>query len=238
MRILLILFSVGLMLSGCASPRMMATPEYQAREQLAGSLFRSDQAVLSDEAISKILNSKVVLPEKIKLAIMRYSRQDANKSRNYYGYYYRRDEEYIKLHQEYIDSVTQIILNNKRIVEATPLPDMITPKDATISILREAAVRLQADMLLVFDIQSDIYQKWTLFGGDQAKAYGTCEAILLDVRTGVIPFTAIITEDYITKKEKEDLNFDDTKKRAEKMAVLQALAKIGSELEEFLTKVP
>ena len=66
----------GLLLTGClaahkdAAP-LMSSSEYQARPPLEASLFPSDQAVLGDEAIKRILSSKVELPEKAKVAVMK-----------------------------------------------------------------------------------------------------------------------------------------------------------------------
>lgn len=53
----------------------------------------------------------------------------------------------------------------------------------------------------------------------QAKAYSTCEGFLLDVRTGLIPFSRTITKDYLATKEKRDANIKETMARAEEAHV-------------------
>src|SRR5437870_5472447 len=68
---------VGAVLSGCAKlPQgvtpMMARAEYSAKEPIATSLFPSDQAVLGDESVARILSSKLELPAKAKLALMKF----------------------------------------------------------------------------------------------------------------------------------------------------------------------
>ena len=71
---MLALALAGGLLSGCAkmpstlSP-VMATAGYAAKEPIATSLFPSDQAVLGDAAVDKILSSKLELPAKAKLAL-------------------------------------------------------------------------------------------------------------------------------------------------------------------------
>src|SRR5215471_4692249 len=88
--------AVMILLVGCESmPRAVtpvaATSEYAAREPIASSLFPSDQAILSDEAVQRILSSKLELPTKAKVALMKFP--EAEGSRRYYW----RDQEYLKL---------------------------------------------------------------------------------------------------------------------------------------------
>ena len=39
---------------------------------------------------------------------------------------------------------------------------------------------------------------------DKVKSYSTCEAVVLDVRTGLVPFTRIVTREKLAKKEAEE----------------------------------
>src|SRR5689334_19287556 len=138
------LVCAGGLLSGCQStPQavtpVMATADYAAKEPIATSLFPSDQAVLSDDAVGRILSSKLELPAKAKLALMKFP--DAEGSR--YGRYYWRDEEYLKLQQSQVDTLSQALIASDQIAEVTPLPSLMTPSRASIPILREAAVRMQ-----------------------------------------------------------------------------------------------
>ncbi len=216
---------------------MMTNLEYQVRPILETSLFKSDQEVLSEEAISRILSSKIQLSQKAKLALMKFPYPEGRAQR-YYGSYYWRSEDYLKTQQEYIDIFSAKFSISDRIQEVILLPSLMTPKEPTIPILREAAVRLQADLLLVFRITSDIYEQYVFFGKDKAKAYSTVEAVLLDVRTGIIPFSLVVTREHTEFKQEEDINFNETMKRAEKEAVIKALNAVGEELSVFLSMVP
>jgi hypothetical protein len=121
---LLALTFAGTRLSGCASQKpVMATVEYAAKEPIATSLFSSDQAVLGDEAVERILSSKLELPAKAKVALMKFP--DADGSR-YYGSYYWRDEEYLKFQQMQGDTLSKALLASDQIVEVTPLPSLLT----------------------------------------------------------------------------------------------------------------
>jgi hypothetical protein len=70
-----LLLVAALLLSGCASyPKqpVMLTPEYGERPPIATSLLPSDQAVLSDEAVAKILSSRLTLPNPSRLTTSEY----------------------------------------------------------------------------------------------------------------------------------------------------------------------
>ncbi len=233
----------AVLLSGCMTAMreqpapLMSSSEYQARPPLGASLFPSDQAVLSDEAIQRILSSKVELREKAKLAVMKFPSGDDTAAR-YYGYYYWRQEEYLKTQAEYSDALSTGLSASKRLAEVTPLPSLMIPKQASIPVLREAALRMQADLLLVFRITSDTYYKYSVFAKDKVKAYSTCEAVLLDVRTGIVPFTKIVTREKSTTKQASDLDLNETMRRTEKDAALDALKSVSDDLVGFLGSLP
>ncbi len=75
-----------------------------------------------------------------------------------------------------------------------------------------------------------------MFKKDEAKAFATCETILMDIRTGVIPHSNIITQENFVRKEDIDLTVDETRKRAETGAVISTLALAGKDLVEFLNQ--
>ena len=118
--------------------------------------------------------------------------------------------------------------------EVELLPSLLVPEQPTVPVLREVAVRLQADALLVFRVHGNLFQNYRLFRGDQLKAYATCEAVLLDVRTGAIPFTTVATREYLTEKQEQDLTDAEAQQRAEQQAVLLALGEMGREVAAFL----
>ena len=244
-RLFILFILTSVFIAGCSSPyepyaesyMAMKTLTYEEQPTLTSSLFKSDQAVMSDEAIGRILASKVVLPDKAKIAIMKFPGTE-NGALRYYGYYYWRSEDYLKTQQEYIDTLSNKLQSSDRIGNVVLLPSLLTPNDATIPVLREAAVRLQADLMLVFRLSSDIYHRPKFFSEDQIKAYCTCEAVLLDVRTGIIPFTAITTREVSEKKEKKDMEISETMKRAETAAVVASLNTVADKLANFLTTIP
>jgi hypothetical protein len=236
----LALLTFGLLVAGCRSApvgvtSMMATADYAAREPIATSLFPSDQAVLKDDAVERILSSKLELPAKAKLALMKFP--DAEGSR-YYGRYYWRDEEYLKLQQSQMDTLSRSLVASDQIGEVMPLPSLMTPSRLSIPVLREAAVRMQADLLLVFRVGSDTYSQYRAFAKDKAKAYSTCELVLLDVRTGLVPFTRVVSRERLELKQSADLDLSETMRRAEQASAGEALKAAAEDLVGFVKSVP
>lgn len=230
----------GVLLSGCAKMPMgvtstMATADYAAREPIATSLFPSDQAVLGEEAVGRILSSKLELPAKAKLAVMKFPEAEGSR---YRGRYYWRDEEYLKLQQEQMEALSKTLLVSDQIMEVTPLPSLMTPNRVSIPVLREAAVRMQADLLLVFRVGSDTYSRYRTFAKDKVKAYSTCELVLLDVRTGLVPFTRVVSSERLELKQSADLDLSETMRRAEQASAAEALKVSAEDLASFLKSVP
>ncbi len=115
-----------------------------------------------------------------------------------------------------------------------PVPSLLTPEKQTVPYLREAAARYQADLLLVFRAYANAYQKERFLRPDQIRSYCMVEALLLDTRTGIVPFTATAREEYTTTKGKDDLSIGETHKKAELTALRKALDAIGDDVAAFL----
>ncbi|RME69251.1 MAG: hypothetical protein D6781_09015 [Verrucomicrobia bacterium] len=234
--ILPLCFILGLLASGCAVTNPQITPPMPAVEAdekpaLGGSLFPSDQAVLGDEAIARILGSSVTIPAGARIALMRFPDADSSRA---YGRYYWADEGYLKVQQGFMDTLENALMASGVVREATPLPSLMTPRNPSLPILREAAVRMQADLLLIYRIRSATYSKYRMFAGDSVKAFSTCEVVLLDVRTGIVPFSKIITREHLEKRQKSDMELAETMRRTEEAAATDALEAAAEELVSFL----
>ena len=126
----------------------------------------------------------------------------------------------------------------ERIVDASVLPALLVPERRTIPHLREAAARYQADLLLLYRSSSILYGKEKLLAADQAKATCRLEAVLLDVRTGIVPFTSMVVETCTAKQVRDDLTFDETMRKAELEALGEALNAVADDLVAFLSSMP
>ena len=114
------------------------------------------------------------------------------------------------------------------------LPSILTPSKPDIPTLRETGVRLQADGFLVVRISTGLLQNVRVFKDDQFRAFATVEAVLVDVRTGALPFTAVSTQQRTGTEGSEDLTSAEARLRLEREAAVAALRDIGTQLSVFL----
>lgn len=193
------------------------------------SLFSSDEAILSGESIERILDAKVIIPKNARLAILHFDQ---------YRDYFWWSEEFTEADEAIKRGFIEQLAISQRLDEVSLLPSMMTPEEKSIPYLREAAARCQADLLFVYRFTSRSYRKSKLFSPNTVKAKCMVEAILLDVRTGIVPFASVSSQEYEAKKSKEDYNFSETVAKAEMEATSKALKEIGSELVKFLESAP
>ncbi len=57
---------------------------------------------------------------------------------------------------------------------------------------------------------------------------------MLDTRSGIVPFTATASRDFIAEKSDTDLNLIETMRRVELNALREALGEIGDKVVDFL----
>lgn len=212
-----------------------ASSEYPPKEPLAMSLFPADQAVMSDDVVARILSTRLRIPAKVKMALMRFPANDGSR---FYGRYYWRDEDYLKLLQSQVEVLTMGLRSSESITEVVPLPSLMIPSRVSIPTLREAALRMQADLLLVFRVASDTYSQYRTFSKDKVKAYSTCELVLIDIRTGLAPFTRVMSRERTESKAGSDLDLSETMRRAESESASEALKAAGEDLVAFMKAVP
>jgi hypothetical protein len=104
-----------------------------------------------------------------------------------------------------------------------------------VGYLREAAARYQADLLLVYRTDCQTFERARIFAADAVKATCVVEAVLIDTRTGIVPFTSTVSRDFEAKKTKTDTNFRETVRRVELEAVGTGLAELGGRVAAFLS---
>jgi hypothetical protein len=190
-------------------------------------LFKGDAAVLSDGDIDRILNYKLALPKQCRLALLNLS--EANSWRFYSG-------DFVQLNEAIEKGFVGTLRAAPRLYDASFLPSLLVPEVRTVGHLREAAARYQADLLLAYRTRCSSYDKFKFFKPDEVRAYCSVEAVLLDVRTGIVPFTSVETVDVESRKAAEDKDFNETIKKNELAATARALGAVATELVKFLDK--
>lgn len=220
--------------SGCTSrgtaPSFLASDSYQGRPAADSSLFAGLEGGLGGVDIERILSARVVIPDKSRLAIMRFGQR---------GPWLWWSEEFSLLDQNIEKDFIKELKASPRLLDVSLLPSMMTPQRQTVPTLRLAAARYQADLLLVYRSSSRTFRKQRWYGaGKKRKAQCVVEAILLDVRTGLVPFTSVSVQAFETQKSDKDYNVSETMARAEMKVLSKALHEIGQDLIKFLSGVP
>ena len=229
-----IVLLAALALAGCSVPMTTTErPDLYYDRELSGaaageteSLFTSDEAVLSSADIEKILAFRYTPPPLNRIGIVALGRNF------WFGY----SEELTRSGTDIQDKFVNGLRASPRVYDASYLPTLLIPQKRTVGHYREAATRYQADLLLIYRVSCRTYDKFRFFSPDEAKSYCNVEAVILDARTGIVPFTVTASRDFMTKETRADLNFRETLARAELAALADALDEVGGEVVKFLAR--
>jgi hypothetical protein len=222
----------------CKSPKYLETSSitegkiYDEGEPITQSLFTDKNSTISEENIQKILDGNFKLPQELRIAVV--SVDNISPNRRYYWNW--NDEQYLKTQQSYMDLFAEKLKQSQRVASVSIIPDLLLTKPQTFTNIREAAVRLQADVVIVYSITTDIYSKYKLFTKPDIKAFATTQLILLDVRTGLVPFSTIVTKDQLSKKQENEIDKSEATNRVQREAVLMTIEEISKKLMDFLNK--
>ncbi len=220
-----------LLIVGCTTTRRVNSIDQQSyRSQdppITKSLFNDKNSTISEESIQKILDGKYTLPNKLRVSIVKL------KSGNQ-GRYYWSNEYYLKSQQSYLDLFKSSFLNSERIDKVSVIPDILISSNPTFTNIRESAVRTQSDIVVIYSITSDLYSKYKFLSKTDIKAFATTQLIVLDVRTGLIPFSTIVTKEHQSKRQDNELNNSEAANRIKNKAVLLTIEEIGNQIATFL----
>ncbi|MBI4581920.1 MAG: hypothetical protein HY718_19640 [Planctomycetes bacterium] len=193
------------------------------------SLFPGDQAVMSDVEIGRALNTPVSLPAKVRIAVMRF--ED-------HGGWAWWSEEISRMDADSVAGLLGKLRACDRVSDASPLPAMLMPIRRDVPNLRVAAARYQADAVLVYQVRTRQFERQRFLQEKETKARCQIDAVLIDVRSGIIPFASSIAEAFVATKAKDDFNEAETMYKAELQATARGLAKNADELTTFLKTIP
>ena len=223
--------SILLILSGCGAVFTADRPDqyYQESSEFkskTNSLFSSDAALLSDTEIERILNYRYEAPPLNRVAILPFG----------WSAWSGWSEEMAVATEDVNQKLIEKLRASPKIYDASFLPSILIPERRTVPYIREAAARYQADLVLVFRTACSSFQKYRFFQADKIRAYCSIEAVLLDVRSGLVPFVAVVTRNYNTEKSKSDLNLRETILRSQLSAIADALEEVSVAIVGFLAK--
>ncbi|WP_046755672.1 hypothetical protein [Kordia jejudonensis] len=203
---------------------------YEAETPITKSLFNDRSATISEENIQRILDGNYTLPQNLRVSLVKLESTQTQQ------YYYRNNEAYLKSQQEYLDLFTSKFGESDRVTKVSQIPDILISNNPTFTNIREAAVRTQSDIVVIYAINSDLYARYKLFSKSDIKAFATTQLIILDVRTGLIPFSTIITKEFQSKRQQNELNEAEAANRIKNEAILLTINEIGKQINSFLKK--
>jgi hypothetical protein len=217
-------------LGACATTYTADRPaDYLDAEQTrsdAHSLFGSDASVLADADIERILSYEYASPAISRIALLPFGWS------TWSGW-----SEEMAISVEAIDAqVLQTLRASPRIFDASFLPSILVPEQRTVGHLREAAARYQADLLLVFRSSCRSFQRYRIFGAERSRSYCSVEAVLLDVRTGLVPFSASTMQNFEVAESDDDFNLQETMLRAQLEALANALGEVSAVVVGFVER--
>jgi hypothetical protein len=192
-------------------------------DRLQESLFKGDQAVLSNQDIDRILTAQITPTDRHRMAVLRLN------SRNIWY------EEIADLETQNSERFLKALASIPRLTQVRFMPTLLIPERRTVPYLREAAARFQADLLLIYGTRLRTFQRDRLIGSDVVHAEAVVESVLLDVRTGIVINTAQTSEGISAKKAPGDLNFAQTVAKAETEATGKALMKLADAVNTFVS---
>jgi hypothetical protein len=222
-----------LVASGCATVGTAHRPDDYYRQQAAteeenGQLFSDQDSLLSDKDIERILDYRVKLPNKSRVAILKLSKD------NYWRFY---SNDFAQLSDSVATEFIGELRRSSRVYDASYLPSMLVPDKRTVPFLREAAARYQADLLLAYRSDCRSFEKYRVIRPNETKLYCTLEAVLLDVRSGIVPFTVVSSNESSGYQNNADTNFRETIAKAEMEAVTKCLGDVAKSINKFLESV-
>jgi hypothetical protein len=188
------------------------------------SLFKGDQAVLSDQDIARILGTHLNLQDRHSLAILNLG------SLNPWS------EDLAETESKNFDNLVAALNASRQFTEVRLLPSLLVPEKRTIPYLREAAARTQADLLFVYTTRIQYFRRDRFFKADQVHAQCVAESILLDVRTGIVAHTDRASENIALQKTPGDLSADETIARAQSEAKAKAVLSLANAVTAYLAE--
>lgn len=220
---------------GCAGAgSLYQSAEYQKRPSLNESLVRDDKAMLSQEAIQRLLESKIRIPDRVKLAVLPLGHAGSQGGKDW-GYGFTRPMQLLQEHKQYLSALETPLAETGRFSEITHVPSLMLPAEPSLTRLREAAALMQADLLLVYSTRSQLVTWTSIFVKDEVRATAAIELILIDIRTGVVPYAETFDDDHLEYEASDDVAIVDTQRRAERVATLKVMTKAAGGLKRFMS---
>lgn len=98
--------------------------------------------------------------------------------------------------------------------------------------MRDVAALMQADLIMIIKSRSQTESKFQMFDKDEVKTITTIETMIVDVKTGVIPYTDVTSESFHQKQNK-DFSYEELYLMATLKSEDKAMAKVFNNVGEY-----
>lgn len=194
---------------------------YQKRNEVRKNYLKTKEGGLSTNEINELLSQKVNHKRNLKMAVFKLNLEkteihEADMSTPERALLFKN----VLTHSQYIKDISMI-------------PSFMQPEKIDFKGLRDTAALMQADLLLVLTARNRFDYDYNLIEKNEVYTLSTIEAAIIDVKTGVFPYTAIATAKHIEKKNDNDFNNEEFKIRAIRKAEDKALVEVTKSISEY-----
>jgi hypothetical protein len=203
--------------------------EYKQRPKITQSFYKDGNKSLTGTQIKTLLSQKVVLPTSIKLAVVKLGHLSDTTTLN--GSHRQGNQNTI-IQDATVEAFEKMRGPNKRIKEVAMVPEILMPNEPNLENLRDVAAIMQSDLVLILQTKSKTDSKFHIHKKNEAKAVATIEAIVVDIKTGVIAFTSIATNTAHIQEGK-DFSYEELYIRATTDAENKALSEITKNIDQY-----
>lgn len=206
---------------------------YEAPSQIQENLFSDDIDQVDAKLVKMALDGKVTYKDSLRIVFYELAS-------DHYGV----DPLQFSFKEEHARAWSSEINSSKRVDWIRPLAPLLLPEDPDLRSLRRAALRMQADILVLYRRQESVLEDHNIIAKDEFRVYSSIDMIAYDTRTGIIPFAQAATTQESAKENSEDLKNWETKQRMKEKASVENIEKLShmfkSALEEwnYLESIP
>ncbi len=203
----------------------MNSQAYQSRQALkTGALVSDENGHLNEDSIQKLLESKIKIPKRVTLAVVRLN----DSSQNY---------DFTPLDKEIAKDFYNLKNWGPRVQSVVHVPNIMLPHPMSLKGLRSVAALLQADMVLVISPQSVMDWELRVLDENQAKSFTHLDVLLMDTRTGAIPYTFMAAKSAEVRKVASDYTNQEMMDRAKHLSEKKAYLEMQPQVMQFLNTV-
>lgn len=200
-----------------------------ASDYRSDSLLPPELPILNQPEIDASLGAKLALPRPARLGIVGLN----PRSLDWAG-----SEAVFRLERSGLEATISALRRCSRIGDAVVVPSIMLREKDTLPAFRDSAARCQLDLLLICSSRCVSYSEGKSKAHREKEGYCVIEVVLLDVKTGLVPFTRIAIEEYAAAPEDGDKAEWESVRLARIRAVSTAMGKVLDDLTKFLTAIP